>query len=231
MDRVHSEATRDDDGRIAEAAPATSHVVSMVALWDWRRRVAELYARVRASEPRAGWEFWRAARDDLFRNHPQSPLEPSQRAGFPGLSYFDYDASLRVAASLAPVASRDPVRVDLGRDGVIALSAFARTEGLAQKFGRELTLYWIEGYGGGVFLPFKDATCSAQTYGGGRYLLDTIKGADLGCTSDGRAILDFNFAYQPSCSYSEQWVCPLAPADNVLPAAIRGGERLTPSRR
>jgi uncharacterized protein len=205
-----------------------SRVDDTVALWDWRRRVAELYRQVRAAEPRAAWQLWRTTRDELFRNHAQSPLEPAQRPCFAGLAYFDYDARLRVAVSLAPVAGGDPLRIDLGRDGVISLVAFAQTSGLAQRFGCELTLYWIEGYGGGVFLPFKDATSGAETYGGGRYLLDTIKGADLGGTDDGRAILDFNFAYQPSCSYSEQWVCPLAPSENFLPAAIRAGERLPP---
>jgi uncharacterized protein (DUF1684 family) len=118
------------------------------------------------------------------------------------------------------------MRIDLGRDGAISLTAFAQTKGLAERVGGELTLYWIGGYGGGVFLPFKDATAGAETYGAGRYLLDTIKGADLGSADDGRTIVDFNFAYQPSCSYSDQWICPLAPPENFLPAAIRAGERL-----
>ncbi len=112
-----------------------------------------------------------------------------------------------------------------GRDGAVTLLPFARTRGLAPHLGNELTLYWIEGYGGGVFLPFRDATCGRETFAGGRYLLDTIKGADLGCTPDGRIILDFNFAYNPSCSYSGQWVCPLAPGENTLPLPVRGGER------
>jgi uncharacterized protein len=200
----------------------------VVALWDWRRRVADVYGQVRESDPRTGWQLWRAARDNLFRNHPQTPLDPSRRESFPGLSYFDYDPSLRILVRLVPTAG-ERLRIDLGHDGIISLSAFGRTQGLQERLGGELTLYWIEGYGGGVFLPFKDATSGAQTYGGGRYLLDTIKGADLGCTRDGRAILDFNFAYHPSCSYSELWVCPLAPAENILPAAARGGERTTAS--
>jgi uncharacterized protein (DUF1684 family) len=101
-----------------------------------------------------------------------------------------------------------------------------RTDGLTQPLGDELTLYWIEGYGAGLFLPFRDATCSVETYGGGRYLLDAIKGADLGATDDGRLILDFNFAYHPSCVHAPDWICPLAPAENHLPNAVRGGERL-----
>jgi len=72
-----------------------------------------------------------------------------------------------------------------------------------RRFGRALLpfgtleLYWLEGYGGGVFLPFADGTTGRETYGGGRYLLDTVKGSDLG-TDGGRLVLDFNFAYNPS---------------------------------
>jgi uncharacterized protein (DUF1684 family) len=106
----------------------------------------------------------------------------------------------------------------------VTLLPFTRTDGLAGRLGAELTLYWIAGYGGGVFLPFADATSGAETYAGGRYLLDTIKGADLGMAR-GAAVLDFNFAYNPSCSYSDRWVCPLAPAANRLPARITAGER------
>jgi hypothetical protein len=97
---------------------------------------------------------------------------------------------------------------------------------LGEALGGELTLYWLQAYGGGVFLPFRDATAGTETYAGGRYLLDTIKGADLGRAPDGRAIVDFNFAYNPSCSYSDRWVCPLSPAENNLPEAVRGGERV-----
>ncbi|HZJ48924.1 MAG TPA: DUF1684 domain-containing protein, partial [Acidimicrobiia bacterium] len=59
-----------------------------------------------------------------------------------------------------------------------------------------------------------------------RYLLDTAKGADLG-SEDDRVMLDFNFAYHPSCVYSPQWSCPLAPIENSTTAEIRAGERLS----
>ena len=96
---------------------------------------------------------------------------------------------------------------------------------MAAGLGAELTLFWIEGYAGSVFLPFTDASSGGASYGAGRYLLDTLKGADLGSDSQGRAFLDFNFAYNPSCAYSPRWACPLAPAENTLPVAIEAGER------
>ena len=205
----------------------TAALVAQAALWDWRRRIAELYAEVRTLEPpRLGWQLWRETRDELFRTHPQSPLEPAARAAA-RLPLFAYDPAFRLTADLVPAAERAPVTLSGGGDGAIRILPFARTSGLEPKLGAELTLYWIGGYGGGVFLPFQDATSGRETYGGGRYLLDTIKGADLGQTAGGRAILDFNFAYNPSCAYSDRWVCPLAPPGNALPTPVRAGERMS----
>ena len=87
-----------------------------------------------------------------------------------------------------------------------------------------LAVYWLEGYGGGLWLPFADATSGASTYGGGRYLYDTIKGADLG-VSERAIVLDFNYAYNPSCAYDERWSCPLSPPRE--PLAVRGRGRRT----
>lgn len=195
------------------------------SLHDWRRRIADLYAAVRAMPGPEGWLHWRSARDELFCGHAQSPLAPTRRAQFQGIDCFPYDPALRFTVELAAPVDREAISVDLGRDGLMSLSPFALTRGLETALGKELTLYWIEGYGGGVFLPFGDATNGRESFAGGRYLLDTIKSADLGCADDGRLILDFNFSYYPSCAYSEAWVCPLSPTENRLPLPIRGGER------
>jgi uncharacterized protein (DUF1684 family) len=206
--------------------PATAALVAHAELWDWRRRVAELYAEIRTLEPpRLAWQLWRDTRDELFRTHPQSPLEPGARVAA-RVPLFAYDPAFRLTTDLVQTSAGAPVTLSGGGDGAIRITPFARTSGLEPKLGAELTLYWIAGYGGGVFLPFQDATSGRETYGGGRYLLDTIKGADLGHTAGGRVILDFNFAYNPSCAYSDRWICPLAPADNALPTAVRAGERM-----
>ena len=62
--------------------------------------------------------------------------------------------------------------------------------------------------------------------GAGRYLLDTAKGADLGITAGGALVLDFNFAYQPSCAFDPRWACPLAPPEARLAISIEAGERI-----
>jgi len=191
-----------------------------MTLIDWKRRILALYAEVRAErEPARAWQRWRDVRDDLFRTHPQSPLPVEQRAEFTGLPYFDYDPALRVLADVEP-AERERREIATSGDAPYTFMRFARAR---LELG-SLDLYWLEGYGGGIFLSFADATSGTETYGACRYLLDTVKGADLG-ELNGKLVLDFNFAYNPSCSYDPRWVCPLAPPGNRLAAPVRGGER------
>jgi hypothetical protein len=92
---------------------------------------------------------------------------------------------------------------------------------------RSLSVFWMGGYAGGLFLPFRDATNGHQTYGAGRYLVDGAKSADLGGNpATNELILDFNFAFQPSCAFDPRWACPLAPPENRLDRPIRAGERI-----
>jgi hypothetical protein len=176
-----------------------------------------------ANDPRAAWELWCATRNELFAAHPQTPLTQETRASFTGLPYFDYDPALRV---LGTVESAERVRREIATSGdqPYSFTRFARAVFVLRDQRLSLDLYWLEGYGGGVYLCFADATSGAETYGAGRYLLDTVKGSDLG-SERGRLVLDFNFAYNPSCCYDPRWVCPLAPPGNRLPIAVRGGER------
>lgn len=189
-------------------------------LLDWRRRVFALYAEVRSQGPRVGHVRWRAVRDELFRTHPQSPLPAERRASFAGLRYFDYDPALRLSARVQ-ARPGERFEVDTSTGERFALRRF----GVVELEWGTLDAYWVEVYGGGVFIPFRDATSGTSTYGGGRYLLDTIKGADLGLTARGELVLDFNFAYHPSCSYDARWSCPLAPRENWLGVPIEAGER------
>ena len=197
-------------------------------LLDWKRRVSALYAEIRSSDdPRAAWERWREVRRDLIATHPQSPIrEPGRRAAFDGPWYFDHDPAARVLAEVEEAAP-ERVVIEGSADGRFEMTRFGTAR--FDLFGepQTLSLYWVEGYGGGVFLSFRDDTSGRETYGACRYLLDTVKGADLGL-EDGRLVLDFNLAYQPSCSYDPSWVCPLAPPENRLSVAVRAGERLGP---
>lgn len=205
-----------------EADDASLRVVDELDLLDWKRRVAGLYAGIRAEpDPEAGWRRWCETRRELFREHPQSPVPAGDRDSFGGPFVFGYDPDWRL---LAEVTRTDEERLELpSSDG--GTMTFRRF-GQARAGELALDVYWLEGYGGGLFVPFADATSGGETFGAGRYVLDTVKGADLGTEGD-RLVLDFNFAYQPSCSYDSRWACPLAPPANRLELRVEAGERLS----
>lgn len=195
-----------------------------LTLLDWRRRTAALFAAARsARDPETGWRTWRDGRDELFATHPDSPLDEAARASFRGLPFAPYDPALRFEEPLRPAES---LRLELptAADGVVPLDRIG-VIGLGEL--GTVDVWWLGGYGGGVFLPLRDGTAGTATYGGGRYLLDTVKGADLGGDGE-RLVVDLNFAYHPSCSYDPRWSCPLAPEGNRIAAPVTAGEQLPP---
>jgi len=192
---------------------------------DWRRRVFALYADVRDSaDPAVGHALWVATRDRLFAEHPSTPLLPEDRAGFTGLPIEPYDPAWRFTVD---VVEAEPKRMDVetGTDGIVPFERI----GIAAVPGvGTLDVWKLGSYGGGIFVPIKDSLAGRPggTYGGGRYLIDTIKGADLGQGAGSTSlVLDFNFAYNPSCAYDPEWACPLAQAGNTVSVEIPVGER------
>jgi uncharacterized protein (DUF1684 family) len=190
--------------------------VEIVELAGYREAVARLYLSD------AGLEEFRARRDALFASHPQSPIPPGERGAFPGLRYFPpapdavVDAPLRAAPGHLEIDTGGP-------DGVVR---YERAGVLTTPWG-PLSLWWIAAYGGGLFLSFRDRTSGRETYGGGRYLTDTVKGTfgrGVQLLGADRIRLDFNYAYNPSCAYDSAWACPLAPPENWLPEPLRAGE-------
>jgi uncharacterized protein (DUF1684 family) len=192
---------------------------------DWRRRVFALYAEVRAAtDVAAAHDLWRRTRDDLFATHPSTPLLPEDRAGFTGLDVTAYDPDWRFEVAITPTDTRH-MDVETGTDGVVPFDLL----GIADVPGvGPLDIWKLGSYGGGIFVPIKDALHGTHggTYGGGRYLIDTIKGAFLGAGNASESlVLDFNFAYNPSCAYDPAWACPLAQPGNTTAAPIPVGER------
>ena len=198
---------------------------SALTLVDWRHQVSDLYAAVRADvDPEAGHARWRAGRDRLFREHPQSPLAADDPLRTTGLPYWPYDPALRLEAEPDVTGPPEERVVEVGDDGAVTMRRLGQV-GLPEPVGGRVDVWWLQQYGGGLFLPLRDATSGTGSYGGGRYLLDTAKGAWLG--SDGeRLVLDLNFLYHPSCRYNPRWVCPLAAPGNTVAAPIEAGERL-----
>jgi hypothetical protein len=207
------------------AAP-TAHALTSgdaLDLLDWKRQVFALYAEVRAlDDPEQAWNLWRETREDLYRTHPQSPLPESDRPGYAD-AFFTYDPSYRVTASVV-AAPPEPSEIPASTGGAFAFSRIGLARLTLDDQELELELHWNEGYGGGILLAVADETSGGESYGGGRYVLDTVKGADLG-GGDGALVVDFNFAYNPSCAFDSRWSCPLAPQANRLSLPLPVGER------
>lgn len=202
-------------------------------LYDYRCRVAAIY-RERTQAYLTGdsadtiLQHFREARNDLFATHPQSALDEEQRRAFRGLHYFPYNPMLTFLVEVDTDIEATSQSIAMNADEIMTMTTVGRVSFTVENQPAELTLYWLNIYGGGLFLPFRDATCPAESYGGGRYLFDTIKGSEPlpvpGVRRWRRMMLDFNYAYNPSCAYNSRWVCPLAPIENRIHVAIRAGE-------
>ena len=73
-------------------------------------------------------------------------------------------------------------------------------------------------YARSLFIPFSDETSGRVTYAAGRYLdLEEQGGDDYE--------LVFNVAYNPYCAYSEEYTCPIPPAENKLHIKVLAGEK------
>nr|WP_202881640.1 DUF1684 domain-containing protein [Pedococcus badiiscoriae] len=179
-----------------------------------------MYAAVRAEpDPATAHALWVDTRSRLFQEHPASPRREGQE-----LRHAPYDPAYRFVVEVEGVGdAQEPWEFRSATDGIVPFTGAGRVtlDGLGT-----LDVWWLNSYGGGVFLPVRDGSAGSETYGAGRYLLDTVKGTDLGRDEQGRWVVDLNFAYNPSCVYDYRWVCPLAPAANRLEARTPVGELL-----
>jgi uncharacterized protein len=195
--------------------------VGAIALLDWRRKVADMYAAVRANpDPAAAHAIWQRSRNQLLATHSESPVPQAERPTFTGVPVAPYNPRLRFTARVD--TGVEPVRIEV-RTGTDGLVSFERAGVVHLPDVGDLDVWWLASYGGGVFVPMRDTRTDGATYAGGRYVIDTVKGADLG-GDDGYLVVDLNFAYNPSCAYDPAWACPLAPPGNVVAVAVDAGE-------
>ncbi len=162
-----------------------------------------------------------ADRDSLFRS-PVSPLLPSDREAFQGLTYFPYDSTLVFRLNLQPMLAQDTIRMVTSTGEARPFIPYGTFRFDVQGRGSVLTVFKPVGEDatpGHLFLPFSDQTSGRSTYGGGRYI-------DLDEDASGVFTLDFNHAYHPYCVYNPSYSCPVPPRENRLGVPISAGERL-----
>src|SRR5436305_7882088 len=150
-----------DDAQLDARNEALRDIPSLL---DWRRQVANLYHEVRAEpDPRRAWDHWRSGRDELIGSHPQSPLPTDRRGDFRGIAYFDYDPVYRVTATLTGSEPSDR-EIGTSRWSSYRFTRFATAEFELSGRIHELACYWLEGYAGGLFVPFSDYTHGVTSY-------------------------------------------------------------------
>ena len=204
--------------------------MSILSLNHWRREIFSIYSEVRSeTNGRLAWGKWKEKREALFREHPESPtFNPNNKFGQNDIPIlYTYNKMFSLFSKFEEIKNSIVIELKTDENAITRIRPFIKTTGLKAILQTELVIFKIEGYGGGLFLPFIDAgsKLNGQHYSGGRYLIDTIKGSDLGETKYGELRLDFNFSYNPSCSYNSKWVCPILKDQNKIPILVDAGEK------
>ena len=158
---------------------------------------------------------FRAQKDRFFASSPDSPIPPDQRAGFAGLRYYPENPGLRLVVQPEQFAEQEPTVMVTSTGGVQEYLRWGRFQLEVGGQTAALTIYYAAW--GDYFVPFADTTSGGETYGAGRYL-------ELLERPDGSFVADFNLAYNPYCAYSEDYSCPIPPAENRIAVPIRAGE-------
>jgi hypothetical protein len=163
---------------------------------------------------------FREKKDLFMKESPESPFPDKEREGFRGLRYFDPTPELRFGEVML---HRYP------EPGNVIMTTSKGTRQLFNRIGFfEFAIgrrsFRLQAYQSAerddpyVFVPFRDATSGGDSYGAARYLDLEVEHNDL-------YSLDFNHAYNPYCAYSDDYVCPLPPAENTLAVSVAAGER------
>jgi uncharacterized protein (DUF1684 family) len=161
---------------------------------------------------------FRKGKDEFFATSHDSPLAHGKTGSFKGLRYFSPDPRYKILANLHRYDNPEKVTM-------------TTSKGTRQQFHRlgyfefdiEGKKVKIQAYKSAeresneLFIPFKDGTSGKESYGAARYL-------DIEENPDDEYVVDFNYAYNPYCAYSQDYVCPLPPKENWLEVRILAGE-------
>lgn len=158
---------------------------------------------------------WRRERDLFFGEHYASPLSEEAMEDFAGLDYFAVDESLVFVAQFRP-ADLGKIAIDSSTGG----SSDYRIAGVVEVPFADgtVSLIALRGEEGAAYIPFRDDTCGAGSYQGGRYLSIDVDEA-------GACVVDFNRTINPYCAYDPEFSCPLPPPQNWLSRPIAAGEK------
>jgi len=162
----------------------------------------------------------RALKDEFFKEGFQSPIPPEERADFENLHYFEPDLNYRFELELEEFGEKRGLKIEDTGGNMRDFIRWGKFTFKSDNTTCHLYAYKSEAGEDRLFIPFKDETSGNDTYGAGRYL-DLYEEGKTGA----KWVLDFNLASNPWCAYSENYVCPLIPFENILQVPIYAGEK------
>jgi len=155
--------------------------------------------------------FYVIQRGDKFAVRVKDSNSPARR-NFEGMKYFPINPELHFQARFVPEAKKIPILNVLGQTemqdspGLVEFTYQGKQYRLRPIF-EDQTLFFL----------FKDPTNKTQTYQAGRMLNTPLP-------KDGKVDLDFNYSYNPPCTFTPYATCPLPPKENTLSFPVDAGE-------
>jgi uncharacterized protein (DUF1684 family) len=168
-------------------------------------------------------QIFREEKDYFLKNAPNSPLKESDRLHLKGLHYFPVNPMYRFEGEIE--------RYIININDPKYYATFQTNKGPKKRYirygkfrftheGKDYTLELYKSIlGDKIFIPFYDKTSGQETYEGGRYVDSEIAMPGY------RIVIDFNYAYNPSCAYNDKFVCVLPLEENRLNIKILAGEK------
>ncbi len=160
----------------------------------------------------------RKNQNNFFRTNKSSPLSINAKKAFQGLKYFDIDPSFRGICRLEHTPNAAIMRLNTSSGKIKEYKPYATLH--FKLSGKELQLLALQPltHPDMLFVPFTDQTTGFDTYGAGRYL-------ELPMPDGDQMVLDFNYAFNPYCAFSDGYSCPQPPQENFLNLKITAGEK------
>jgi uncharacterized protein (DUF1684 family) len=132
------------------------------------------------------------------------------------IDYFPLDESWRITADWVKLEAPKGLTVDTSKS--IPTDVEATHKAVFTRDGVTYELLATHGTPEAPQFVIRDATSRDSTYPASRFVF----GENV---TENTIVLDFNKAINPPCAFTEFAVCPLPPAENVLPIRIEAGEK------
>jgi uncharacterized protein len=169
-------------------------------------------------------EAHRKKQEGEMLDKEKSPLPPAERKKFKGLNYYPVDLKYRVPAKFVRTENMSFFKMKTTTTRLPEYVKYGEVHFTIDGKDHTLEVYQSpdivkrEGYEDYLFIPFTDLTNGNETYDVGRYLEFRIPQSE-------DVVVDFNKCYNPYCSYSPNYSCPIPPEQNHLTIAIPVGEK------